>query len=140
LSVVFFTDRDLGHQFPAILRDAGLRVERHTDHFAHDCPDDEWLREVAHRGWVAITHDGRIRYKPNELAAVVQHRVSLLVVIGDATYAQLAGAFVATLPRVLAFLEEHRPPVIGKIYRPSPADVAKNPRVTGRVELWYPKR
>lgn len=140
MSVVFFSDRDLGHQFPAILRSAGLRVERHADHFAHDCPDDEWLAEVARRGWVALTHDGRIRYKPNELAAVVQHKASLLVVIGDAPYAELARSFVKTLPRVLAFLDEHRAPVIGKIYRPSPADLANNPRVTGRVELWYPKR
>jgi len=31
LSVVFFTDRDLGLQFPAILRDAGIHVERHAD-------------------------------------------------------------------------------------------------------------
>ena len=29
LSVVFFTDRDLGKQFPDILRAAGLNVERH---------------------------------------------------------------------------------------------------------------
>lgn len=65
MSVVFFTDRDLGLQFPAILRDAGLRVERHADHFAPDCPDDEWLRDVASHGWIAITHDRRIRYKPN---------------------------------------------------------------------------
>jgi hypothetical protein len=68
--VTFFTDRDLGLQFPAILCHAGLRVERHADHFAPNCPDEEWLGTVAARGWVAITHDQRIRYKPNELAAV----------------------------------------------------------------------
>jgi hypothetical protein len=139
LSVVFFTDRDLGLQFPAILRDAGVHVERHADHFAPDCPDHEWLRDVASRGWIAVTHDGRIRYKPNELAAVVQHNVALLVVIGDAPYSELARSFVVTLPRVLAFLAEHRPPIIGKVYRPSPAELARNPSASGRVELWYPK-
>jgi hypothetical protein len=82
----------------------------------------------------------RIRYKPNELAAVVQHNVTLLVVIGDAPYAELARSFMATLPRVLAFLEDHRPPVIGKVYRPSPAELAKRSKASGRVELWYPKR
>ena len=40
MNPVFFTDRDLGKRFPAILRDAGLTVERHADHFAHDCPDE----------------------------------------------------------------------------------------------------
>jgi hypothetical protein len=90
LSVVFFTDRDLGLKFPAILREGGLRVERHADHFAHDCADADWLREVSARGWVAITHDGRIRYKPNELAAIVVHKVSLLVVVGKAPHPDLA--------------------------------------------------
>jgi hypothetical protein len=140
LSVVFFTDRDLGLRFPAILRDAGLRVERHSDHFPPDCPDDVWLPDVASREWVAVTHDGRIRYKPNELAAVVQHNVTLLVVIGDAPYPDLARSFVATLPRVLAFLADHCPPVIGKVYRASPSERARNTNATGHVELWYPKR
>jgi hypothetical protein len=140
LSVVFFTDRDLGLQFPAILRAAGIDVERHTDHFAPDCPDDEWLGEVANRGWIGLTHDRRIRYKPNEIAAIVRHNASLLVVIGDAPYHDLARSFVKTMPRVLAFVATHRPPFIGKVYRPSPAELAKNPDATGRVELWYPPR
>lgn len=121
MSAVFFTDRDLGLQFPTILRESGLRVERHADHFAPDCPDAEWLREVARRGWIALTHDRRIRYKPNELAAIVRHRASLLVIIGDAPYATLARAFVSTSDRVFEFVAAHQPPVIGKVYRPSPA-------------------
>lgn len=88
---------------------------------------------------MAVTHDRRIRHKPNELAAVVQCKVSLLVVIGDTPYAELARSFVATAPRILAFLNAHRPPFIGKVYRASPAELGKNPRAKGRVELWYPK-
>ena len=140
MSVVFFTDRDLGLQFPTILREAGFRVERHADHFPPDCPDIRWLGEVARRDWIALTHDRRIRYKPNELAAIVQHKVSLLVIIGDAPYATLARAFVSTRDRILEFVAAHQPPVIGKVYRPSPADLAQNPNASGRVELWYPKR
>lgn len=66
MSRVYFTDRDLGKKFGQILRDAGLTVERHGDHFAHDCPDEEWLQGVGERQWVAITHDRRIRYKPRD--------------------------------------------------------------------------
>lgn len=139
MNVVFFTDRDLGLQFPGILRDAGLSVERHRDHFAHDCADDVWLAEVAARGCVALTHDARIRYKPNELAAIVHYRATLLVIVGHAPYAELARNFVNTLPRVLPFLDAHRPPVIGKVYRPAPAELALNANAAGRVELWYPK-
>lgn len=137
MSPVFFTDRDLGKRFPDLLRGAGLEVERHADHFAQDCPDADWLREIGARGWIAITHDRRIRYKPNELAAVIEHGVALLVVIGAVPYPQLADSFVATRGRILKFIAQHEPPYIAKVYRPSPGDLAKNAAAPGRIELWY---
>lgn len=111
---VFFTDRDLGARFPEILRSAGLQVERHADHFTPDASDETWLATIGARGWVALTHDRRIRYKPNELAAVNQQRVALLVV-GHAPYPELAAAFIATYPRIQSFLDRHEPPLIGKV-------------------------
>ena len=50
LNLVFFTDRDLGTGFPDILAAAGLDVERHRDHFPHDCSDVDWLRTIGSRG------------------------------------------------------------------------------------------
>ena len=44
--LVFFTDRDLGRQLPSTLRAAGIRVERHDDHFGVETPDDEWIAEI----------------------------------------------------------------------------------------------
>jgi hypothetical protein len=134
---VFFTDRDLGKQFPETLRAAGLTVERHADHFKHDCPDEEWLQEIGRRGWIAVTHDRRIRYKPNELAAVNQNRVPLIVVVGSAPFSQLALGFVATYPRIERFIANHAPPYIAKVYRPPAGDLAKDPAAPGRIELWY---
>jgi len=66
--LVFFTDRDLGRQFPATLRAAGVRVERHDDHFGPDTLDEEWIGEIGRRGWVAVTRDARIRYSPLALS------------------------------------------------------------------------
>ena len=139
MTIVFFTDRDLGSRFPEILQAAGLTVEKHRDHFAPQCPDEEWLRSIGERGWVALTHDRRIRYKPNELDAVVRHRVALLVIVGHAPHPELAQAFVNTLPRIESFIGRHHPPYIAKVYRPSPAEVARHSAAPGRVELWYPK-
>ena len=136
---VFFTDRDLGTRFPEILRSAGLTVEPHREHFAPDTRDEEWLQAVGRRGWIALTHDRRIRYKPNELAAVVQHRVSLLVIVGRAPYPELARGFVATISRIDRFLSHHTPPLIGKVFRPSPEELKRVPSAPGRVELWYPR-
>lgn len=137
---VFFTDRDLGKQFPARLREAGLTVERHADHFAPDTPDEVWLPEVGRRTWIVLTHDERIRYKHNELAAVMRHRVPLLVVQGQAPFLQLAEWFVQTLPRVEAFVNAHEPPYIAKVQRPTPKELGLRPDAPGRVVLWVPAR
>lgn len=138
MSFVYFTDRDLGRQFPAILKSGGLTVERHADHFAHDTPDETWLEQVGKRGWIALTHDRRIRYKPNERDAVMRHGVALLVIVGAAPFPDLARSFIASLPVVENFLRQHKPPLIAKVYRPSPAEVARRPTAPGRIELWYP--
>jgi hypothetical protein len=135
---VFFTDRDLGKRFPEILRAAGLGVERHADHFEPDCPDEDWLAAVAKRGWIADSHNLRIRYTPNELDAVVRHRVPLLIAIGKAPLPVLAHSFAATRHRIQAFVDAHSPPWIAKVYRPSPRDLADNPHAPGTVSLWYP--
>ncbi len=140
MSFVYFTDRDLGTRFPDILHDAGLQVERHADHFLHNAPDGEWLAEVSRRGWIALTHNERIRYTPNELQAVIDHRATLLVIKGHAPFPDLAQAFVATLPRIERFLERHQPPLIAKVYRPTPAETARRPIALGRIELWYPQK
>lgn len=137
---VYFTDRDLGKGFGKILKSAGVTVERHADHFAPDTPDEVWLAAVGKRGWVALTHDRRIRYKSNEREAVMQHGVGLLVIVGAVPFPDLARAFVTTLPRIEDFLVRHKPPFIAKVYRPSLSDAKQRGAVQGRVELWYPKR
>lgn len=139
MNVVFFTDRDLGLKFPDILSNGGLVVERHVDHFPPDCPDSKWLASVSAKGWVAVTHDKRIRYKPNELAAVIEYKAALLVVIGAAPFAELARAFVATSPHLLTFIAAHERPFIAKVYRPSPSAILRNADAAGHVELWYPR-
>lgn len=95
MSRTYFTDRDLGNSFPDILSAAGLRVERHQDHFRPDSPE----------------------YKPNELAAVMKHGVGLLVIIGKAPFPDLARSFVANAAAVERFVAMQEPPFIAKVYR-----------------------
>jgi hypothetical protein len=132
----FFTDRDLGKQFPAILRTAGFSVERHADHFRPETPDDEWLQTVATRGWVIITHDQRIRYKVNERDAVMRSGASMLVMIGKAPFPELGHAMANTMNRVLRFLDETPAPFIAKVYRAAPRELARDPQAPGHVALW----
>ena len=140
MSRVYFTDRDLGKRFPDILSAAGLAVESHHQLFEPAGPDVEWLEHCGANDRIALTHNERIRYTPNELIAVVRHRVRLLIVSGKAPFPQLAKNFVTTLPKIEAFLAVHEPPYIAKIYRPTDAELERNPDKSGSIVLWYPKR
>ena len=139
MSRVYFTDRDLGKQFPRILAEAGIVIERHGDLFQPEGSDEEWLEHCGTKGRIAVSHNSRIRYVPNELEAVKRFKVPLLILVGQATTAELAHNFVRTLPRIEAFLEGRSPPFIGKVYRATPAELAKSAAAPGRVELWFPK-
>jgi hypothetical protein len=139
VSRVYFTDRDLGKQFPRILAEAGIVVERHGDLFEPEGSDEEWLEHCGTKGRIAVSHNSRIRYVPNELEAVKRFKVPLLILVGQATTAELAHNFVRTLPRIEAFLKDRSPPFIGKVYRVTPAELARSAAAPGRVELWFPK-
>ena len=136
MSLTFFTDRDLGKKFPAVLREAGILVERHADHFPDDAADEDWLAGVAKKSWIVLTHDQRIRYKVNERDAVMRNRIALFVLIGKAPFPELARAFVNTVSQVEAFVARNEPPFIAKVYRPSLAERSRDPNAPGRVELW----
>lgn len=139
MSRAWFTDRDLGKQFPRILTEAGIPVQRHSELFAPGGSDEQWLEHCGSHGLAAITHDRRIRYRPNELAAVVRFNVQLVVIAGKAPTAELAHNFVRTLHRIEAMLDRQRPPVILKVYRATPAELLVLPSAAGRVEVWFPK-
>jgi PIN like domain len=139
VSRIYFTDRDLGKQFPRILADAGINVERHGDLFQPEGSDEQWLQHCGASGRIAISHNSRIRYVPNELEAVKRFKVALLILVGQATTAELAHNVVRTLPRIEAFLGDRSPPFIAKVYRATPAELAKFAAAPGRVELWFPK-
>jgi hypothetical protein len=139
VSRAYFTDRDLGKQFPRILAQAGIVVERHGDLFQPEGSDEQWLEYCGVKGRIAVSHNSRIRYVRNELEAVKRFKVPLLILVGQVTTAELAHNFVRTLPRIEAFMEGRSSPFIGKVYRATPAELAKSAAAPGRVELWFPK-
>jgi hypothetical protein len=132
--ITFFTDRDLGHLFPELLSKAGIAVERHDDHFGPATADEAWLREVGRKGWFVLTHDQRIRYKPNERDAVMEAGVGLLVLVGAVPHRQLAEGFIASVEVVERFAARHPRPFIAKMRRPVPS--AARRRRAGTVEMW----
>lgn len=118
----YFTDRNLGrYDFPEYLRRNGLHVHVHADHFADDAPDEEWIPEVADRGWIILAADKDVLHVPIELAAVMCSSARFLNLIGGHVRAiDLARNFINTRQKIEAFIAEHDAPFIAKVYRPTP--------------------
>ena len=125
---VFFVDRSLGGKIvPTKLRDAGWKVEHHDDHFADDTPDTTWISEAGRRGWIILTADERIRYKPVEKAALLASGTLtfLLASRKGLTGAEMAEAFLSVQVSIINAIIRQRPPAIFKVYA-----------AERRIELW----
>jgi len=57
------------------LERAGIRYQRHRDHFKDYAPDTELLRKVGQRRWILITADKRQRIRPLERQLIVLFKV-----------------------------------------------------------------
>lgn len=138
MSRVFFIDRDLGrHILPQALERAGLAVERHDLHFQPDTPDEIWIPQVAQRGWVIVSGDRKILRRPHEVGALVESRARMLILVGNHAPAdELASNLINTLPKIEELLDRLEPPVVFRVYRPSPRELVfegKPGRVQPRV-------
>jgi hypothetical protein len=113
-SPTLFVDRSLGrHHVADALRQAGATVEIHDDHFSPNAPDDEWLGEVGRRGWIVLTKDRRIRYRPNQILALKRGWVVAVVLAsGNLTGPAMAELFVKVLGRIYRAAAAARPPAL----------------------------
>lgn len=117
--VVFFIDRSLGKKIIAErLREAGITVEIHDDHFPQDALDQEWLAEIGKRGWIVLTKDDRIRYRPAELAAYRIHKARVFIFgSGEMKAQEMAGAVAKAMPKILRLVKRTPPPFFARITR-----------------------
>jgi len=116
---VFFIDRSLGVEpIRTALVGAGLRVEIHDDHFDRDAQDRVWLRDVGSRGWVILTKDQRLRYRPLELAALRSSRARVFILVaGNLRGSEIAAVFVKALPRMCKILTSRSGSFVARITR-----------------------
>jgi hypothetical protein len=67
--------RSVADELRRVGKDAKAKIEL----FAQDTKDPVWLRAVSNNGWLAITRDGRIRTRPAERQAIMDHRVGCFI-------------------------------------------------------------
>jgi hypothetical protein len=114
---IFFTDRDLGHSVPAALKTGGLRIEPYAKHFASDhVPDGEWLRFVGEQGWVALTHNRKIRWERDQLNDLMTNGVRAFFIIGKGPHAAFAAAVLRNIHKVKNLLLKQPGPFAARIY------------------------
>jgi predicted nuclease of predicted toxin-antitoxin system len=119
--LVFFLDRSLGKRKVAdALREAGVDVEVHDDHFPPDAKDEEWLAAVGARGWAVLTKDDRIRYREHEREALLSANVRAFVLTNrNLSGNEMAQIFVAALSRMKTLLTTKDSAFIATVTRSS---------------------
>jgi hypothetical protein len=134
---VFFTDRDLGKVVPRILREHGLQVEQHSDHIAdHRTSDHEWLKLIAGKGWIALSHDDNIRRDKVAVQTVMENKGRLFILRGSCIHPELAQMFLSALKPVRGILLRNREAFIGIVRR----SVRSGGIVKAEAQLWLRRR
>jgi len=83
------------------------------DHFEPNASDEEWLRFIGQKGWIAITKDKRIRYRTPALEVIRKEKVKLFMYNkGNLTGQQMVEILVKAIPRIKTFIAKHEPPFI----------------------------
>ena len=116
-AVTFFVDRCLGcYDVPNALRESGLIVEVHKEHFDSDCEDSVWIAEVGRRGWIMLTKDKSFRTRRIEIAALMRANTATFVLTNsNATGRQHAAVFIRALPRIMKLVRDFTRPFLARI-------------------------
>jgi predicted nuclease of predicted toxin-antitoxin system len=117
--ITFFIDRCLGSKKVAVaLREAGLTVEIHEDHFAPDALDVEWLPQVGEREWVVLTKDANISRRTLEKMAVARAEIRLFILASqNLASLEMINILVQAIEPMKNLVYNHPAPFIAKIYR-----------------------
>lgn len=100
------------------MRSEGLSVEIHDDHLPLDAPDEEWLKLVGRKGWLALTKDKNIRYRAAELQSIRTHRARVVVVRAkNATATDIAELLLKGKNGIVRFAAKTQAPFVAGIDR-----------------------
>lgn len=117
--VVFFLDRSLGqHIVAGKLRAESVIVKPHDELLDQNAPDEEWIRLVGKKGWIAITKDNRIRHRTLEIESIKNHRARVIVLrMKNADGEEMANIILKAKDRILLLAKETPPPFVAGINR-----------------------
>ena len=92
------------------------QVELHTDHFVRGLPDVDVIRECASRGWILISCDDRIRYVPENKAAVLASKIrAFMFNKGNYQGVEYAAALVVGRTQIVNAIRKNAGPLLARI-------------------------
>ena len=128
---VLFLDENLCNCQPVlkVLGEAGVKYERHLDHWPAGTADEVWIPEVGRQGWILLTRDQSIRYNELELRQIKLSNVREFVILGgNLNRDELAHLLRSTLPAMKRMCAKHNAPFIVSVTK------------SGHLELRYPRK
>ncbi|MBX3294886.1 MAG: hypothetical protein KF762_04180 [Acidobacteria bacterium] len=123
---VFFVDRSSGrYELSDGLRELGLNVERHDDHFAPDTIDPDWIAACAKKNWIIISSDLNIKRNLLERLAILNSNLgAFFFTSAQITSEEQIKLFQKAIPKIARILVTQPRPFIARINK------------QGEVELW----
>src|SRR5262249_49499612 len=111
------------------------KVEIHTDHFPRGMGDVDVIRECGTRDWVLISCDDRIRYVPQNKAAVIEKSVRVFM-IGKGNYqgVEYAAALIVGRSQIINALRKTAGPFLARIQKNGDVNILEPQETTRRDE------
>ena len=99
---MIFIDRSIPRSVADRLKEVRDDVLWLEDRFPHDVPDEVWLEEAGQRGWLVITHDAKIRTRPGERRAIMEHGVGCFILTykQDLTKTDILAMIISVLEKM----------------------------------------
>lgn len=114
--MTFFVDNNLSAQLAEGMKAFGEPVVHLKQLFDPDEDDDVWLAHIGAEGMILITRDERIRFRPNELAALRDNRVGAFFLGGkNRSRCELIQQLIRNWPRMKELAEKTRRPFAFRI-------------------------
>jgi predicted nuclease of predicted toxin-antitoxin system len=123
--ITFFVDRSSGKQFAEGLKELGLNVEKHDDHFPQNTLDIYWLEKCGELNWIVISSDKAIKKNFLEKQALMQSKLaSFFFTSASLTTEQQITIVSKGLRRIANILASQKKPFIARLDK------------EGKVEIW----
>lgn len=125
--ITFFADRSSGKQLAERLKEIGLNIEKHDDHFEQNTLDVVWLEECGNRDWVIISSDKAIKKNFLEKQALMKSNLaSFFFTTANLISEQQFQIVEKAIKRIANVISSNKKPFIAKLDKESGVEIWTN--------------